>query len=173
MPFRKILKSTATAPAPGQSHVVHFASCDERRDRWSSSLESRGWKYSQMWEAVSTNGNPDTIFPQHKMDAVNHHWANRQEQDWKEHWWWTQGLRRALPSTLHLLLQGLNLYLLIANDLALGAPLCGVSVDMDACRGLGIKTVETRFLQNVSNWIPVLLILMLDCWCSGWHVMMT
>ena len=77
------------------------------------------------------------------MDAVNHHWANRQEQDWKEHWLWTQVLRLALPPALHRLLQGLNLCLLIANDLALGAVLYGVFVDMDACRGLGIKMVET------------------------------
>lgn len=137
------LKSTANVPAPGQSHIMHFASYDERRKIRCSSLESRGWKYSQMWEAASTNRNPDSAFPQHSVDAVNHHWANRQEQDRKEHWWWTQVLRLALPSPLHLLLQELNLCLLITNDLAFRAPLCGVFVDMDACRGLGIKIVET------------------------------
>lgn len=117
------LKLTATAPAPGQSPIVQFASYDEKRKRWSSSLESGGWKYSQIWEAVSTNGNPDSAFLQRVMDAVSHHWANRQEQNWTEYWWWTQVLRLALPPALHLLLQGLNLCLLTANDLALAAPL--------------------------------------------------
>lgn len=80
------LKSTATAPAPGQSHIVHSASYEERRKRWSTSLESRGWKHTQRRGAASISGNPDSDFPQHNTAAVSHPWAKRQERDWRERW---------------------------------------------------------------------------------------
>lgn len=54
--------------------------------------------------------------------------------------------------------------------LGFGSTCVGAFVDMDVCRGWWIKMVYRSFLQNISNWIPVLLNLRLDCWCSGYHV---